>query len=188
MYERKSQIAVAFVLSCVSLELDITRRRLTGYSATYLVSLCRSIFLLQRSRSMAESVDYLVVGAGATGMAFLDTLLKHHPGPRPAVAVVDRRAAPGGHWNDGYPYVTLHQAARNYGVESVAMEDGVADRKELRASRVEILDYYGKLMERFVGEQGVRYIPNAAYNFSTGVCEVLDGASACRLRIATLAQ
>ena len=48
---------------------------------------------------MAEiACDYLVVGGGAAAMAFVDTLLcvRHDV----SCVVVDRRAAPGGHWLD----------------------------------------------------------------------------------------
>ncbi len=41
--------------------------------------------------------DYLVVGAGAAGMAFTDALLAHSDA---TVTIVDRRHAPGGHWID----------------------------------------------------------------------------------------
>eukprot|EP01046_Picozoa_sp_COSAG06_P067626 COSAG06_NODE_17616_length_930_cov_1.367028_1_plen_75_part_01 len=67
-----------------------------------------------------------------------------------SIVIVDKHAQPGGHWNDSYPFVSLHQAARNYGVESLALEEKVADRKELRATRSEILDYYAQIMEGFV--------------------------------------
>ncbi|MFT7649859.1 MAG: hypothetical protein ACI8Y4_004623 [Candidatus Poriferisodalaceae bacterium] len=36
-------------------------------------------------------VDYFVTGAGAMGLAF-------------TVVIIDRRPAPGGHWNDAYPF------------------------------------------------------------------------------------
>jgi cation diffusion facilitator CzcD-associated flavoprotein CzcO len=49
--------------------------------------------------------DYLVVGAGAAGMAFTDALLAHSDA---TVTIVDRRHAAGGHWIDAYPYVRLH--------------------------------------------------------------------------------
>ena len=39
--------------------------------------------------------DYLVVGAGATGMAFTDSLIDHAD---VRVALVDRRDGVGGHW------------------------------------------------------------------------------------------
>ena len=52
--------------------------------------------------------DYLVVGAGAMGMAFTDALIDHAD---VHVTLVDRRHAAGGHWLDAYPFVQLHQAS-----------------------------------------------------------------------------
>ena len=49
---------------------------------------------------MSLHVDYLISGAGAMGMAFADVIL--HESDK-TIALVDRRAAPGGHWNDAYP-------------------------------------------------------------------------------------
>src|SRR5438270_5967994 len=60
--------------------------------------------------------DYLVVGAGASAMAFVDTLLAESPAAR--VLMVDRRGHVGGHWNDAYSFVRLHQPAAWYGVPS----------------------------------------------------------------------
>ena len=45
--------------------------------------------------------DYLVVGAGAAGMALTDALLSHGDA---SITLVDRRHAPGGHWLDAYPF------------------------------------------------------------------------------------
>jgi len=53
--------------------------------------------------------DYLLIGAGATGMAFADELVARDVGAE--VVMVDRRDRPGGHWNDAYPFVRLHQPA-----------------------------------------------------------------------------
>lgn len=61
-------------------------------------------------------VDYLVVGAGAAGMAFTDALIADNDAVD--VVMVDRRDRPGGHWNDAYPFVRLHQPAAFYGVNS----------------------------------------------------------------------
>ena len=55
---------------------------------------------------MILETDYLVVGAGAMGMAFADTILKEQPNSN--ITLVDQRPAPGGHWLDAYPYVRLH--------------------------------------------------------------------------------
>ena len=59
--------------------------------------------------------DYLVIGAGAAGMAFTDELIADSDAD---VVMVDRRHRPGGHWNDAYPFVRLHQPAPFYGVNS----------------------------------------------------------------------
>ena len=50
--------------------------------------------------------DYLIVGAGAVGMAFADTILTDTDA---RILMVDRHHCPGGHWNDAYPFVRLHQ-------------------------------------------------------------------------------
>lgn len=59
--------------------------------------------------------DYLVIGAGATAMAFTDSLIAEADAD---VVMVDRRHSPGGHWNDDYPFVRLHQPSALYGVVS----------------------------------------------------------------------
>ena len=50
--------------------------------------------------------DYLVIGAGATGMAFADTLITESDAD---VVLVDRRHRPGGHWVDAYPFDRVPQ-------------------------------------------------------------------------------
>ncbi len=67
------------------------------------------------------STDYLVVGAGAMGMAFTDALIDHADAH---VTLVDRRHAAGGHWQDAYPFVQLHQASQFYGVASTLLGTG----------------------------------------------------------------
>ena len=59
------------------------------------------------------STDYLVIGCGAMGMAFVDTLLDENP--KADIIMIDRYAKPGGHWNMAYPFVTLHQPSAYYG-------------------------------------------------------------------------
>ena len=67
---------------------------------------------------MGLETDYLVVGAGALGMAFVDTLIEHSDAD---VVMVDRRHRPGGHWLVAYPFVQLHQPSRYYGVHSTPL-------------------------------------------------------------------
>jgi hypothetical protein len=60
--------------------------------------------------------DYLVVGAGAMGMAFIDTLVTETSATsatRARVVLVDRNRQPGGHWTTAYPFVRPHQPHPN---------------------------------------------------------------------------
>jgi hypothetical protein len=67
--------------------------------------------------------DYLVVGAGAAGLAFTDALVDHDPDVH--VALVDRRDGVGGHWRAAYSFVRLHQASQFDGVASTVFGGGV---------------------------------------------------------------
>jgi hypothetical protein len=93
--------------------------------------------------------DYLVIGAGATGLAFADTLLDETDAH---ITVVDRRGAPGGHWNDAYPFVTLHQPSAFYGVNSLELGTRRKDTAGLNqgmyelASGAEITAYYDRVV------------------------------------------
>ncbi len=55
----------------------------------------------------AIETDYLVVGAGAAGMSFTDALINADRDC--GIVMVDRRHAPGGHWNDAYPFAAARQ-------------------------------------------------------------------------------
>jgi hypothetical protein len=111
--------------------------------------------------------DYLVVGAGATGMAFTDALIDHAD---VRVALVDRRHAPGGHWLDAYPFVRLHQASSFYGVPSTLLGGGrrqqVGPEAGLheRATVSEICAYYGRVLtDRMLGSGQVEFFPGSEY-------------------------
>src|SRR4029453_15776399 len=73
----------------------------------------------------AVEADYLVVGAGATGMAFTDALIDHAD---VRVAVVDRRDSAAAHWLAASPFVRLHQASAFYGVASTLLGGGRVQR------------------------------------------------------------
>ncbi len=107
--------------------------------------------------------DYLVVGAGAAGMAFTDALLTHSDA---TVTIVDRRHAPGGHWLDAYPFVRLHQPSTFYGVESVPLGQDAIDTTGTNAGFYELAGadelraYYERVMHRhFLPTGRVRYFP-----------------------------
>jgi hypothetical protein len=125
--------------------------------------------------------DYLVLGAGATGMAFTDTLISH---AKADVVVVDRRHAPGGHWNDVYPFVRLHQPSSFYGVCSVPLGSDAIDQHGPnqgyyeRASGAEICAYYGRVMnERLLPSGQVRFFPMCDYVGPHRFVSRLTGAS-----------
>ena len=68
--------------------------------------------------------DYLVIGSGTSGLAFADTLVTHTDAH---VTLIDRHGKPGGHWNDAYSFVTLHQPSAFYGVDSLELGSGRRD-------------------------------------------------------------
>ena len=113
-----------------------------------------------------QDTDYLVVGAGAMGMAFTDALVDHAD---VHVTLVDRRDAPGGHWRDAYPFVQLHQASVFYGVASTVLGDGAlqAEGPEAglheRATRDEILTYYDTVQRRLVASGKVTYLAHSEH-------------------------
>lgn len=115
--------------------------------------------------------DYLVVGAGAGGMAFADALLSEYP--TATVTIVDERETPGGHWNDAYDFVRTHQPAAFYGVNSTPLGADTIDTTGLNAghhelaSAAEIRTYYADVMKRVLQASGrVLYLPSAHYDFT----------------------
>jgi NAD(P)-binding Rossmann-like domain len=110
--------------------------------------------------------DYLIIGSGAAGMAFVDTLLKESDA---SIVMVDRHHGPGGHWNDAYPFVRLHQPSAYYGVNSKKLGNDTKDATGLnagmyeRATSAEIVSYYQQLMQEFLANGRVQYFPMCDY-------------------------
>ena len=121
----------------------------------------------------ALETDYLVVGAGAMGMAFTDALIDHAD---VHVTLVDRRHATGGHWRDAYPFVQLHQASLFYGVASTVLGNGTRQQNgpeaglQERARRSEIEAYYDGILHR-------RFLPSGRVTFLGGSEYRTDGSS-----------
>jgi hypothetical protein len=135
--------------------------------------------------AMSEAIeaDYVVVGAGAVGLSFIDVLLDHTDAE---IALVDRRPEPGGHWRDAYPFVRLHNVSALYGVNSrplgqdrVETEGPDAGHME-RARLPEILDYFdGVFREKLLASGRVRWLPRhevrgaAAVDLGSGAVRTL---------------
>jgi hypothetical protein len=111
--------------------------------------------------------DYLIVGSGASGLAFADTLVQETDAH---ITIVDRHAKPGGHWNDAYPFVALHQPSAFYGVNSLELganrKDTIGVNQGLYelASGPEVSGYFDKVMNQKLLPSGrVRYYPMCNY-------------------------
>ena len=100
---------------------------------------------------MLVSTDYLVVGAGASALAFVDALVAEAD---VEVTVIDRRLAPGGHWQDAYPFVRLHSPSAYYGVNSLPLgrdrieTDGENAGFFERAAGAEVREYFAQVAAR----------------------------------------
>lgn len=112
--------------------------------------------------------DYLVIGGGASAMAFVDALVE--VAPDLDCVVVDRRHAPGGHWLDAYPFVRLHQPSANYGVSSRMLGGDRIDTHGPnagfyeRATGVEICDYFRQVLDdRLIPTGQVRFLGMTEY-------------------------
>ncbi|HSS68919.1 MAG TPA: NAD(P)-binding protein [Nocardioidaceae bacterium] len=111
--------------------------------------------------------DYLVVGAGATGMAFTDALIDHAD---VRVAMVERRHAPGGHWLGAYPFVRLHQSSSFYGAASTVLGGGRVQTAgpeaglHERAGQPTICGYFADLLnDRMLGSDRVEFFAGCDY-------------------------
>ena len=123
--------------------------------------------------------DYLVVGAGASGMAFTDALIDHAD---VRVALVDRRHGAGGHWLDAYPFVRLHQASAFYGVASSLLgggrvqEEGPEAGLHERATAPEICAYYGRVLtDRLLASGRVEFFPSSDHRGDRQIVSRISG-------------
>ncbi|MGF1621961.1 MAG: NAD(P)-binding protein [Rhodomicrobiaceae bacterium] len=132
---------------------------------------------------MSEDIleaDYVIVGAGAVGMAFADTLLTDS---NATMIMVDRRHKPGGHWNDAYPFVRLHAPSVYYGVNSRLLgsdrieEIGFNRGLYELATGPEICAYYDRLMrQRLLPSGRVTYLPMSDFGKDGSVTSRVGGA------------
>ncbi len=130
------------------------------------------------------TADYVIFGAGAVGMAMADTLVAESAA---RVVIVDRRARPGGHWNDAYPFVRLHGPSSTYGVNSLPLGGGRIDETGLNqglnelASGAEICAYFERVMhERLLPSGRVTWLPMHDVDTDGVAVSLVNG---CRQRL-----
>jgi hypothetical protein len=126
------------------------------------------------------NTDYLIIGSGAVGMAFADTLLGESDAH---ITIVDRHATPGGHWNDAYSFVALHQPSAYYGVNSTELgsrrkdESGPNSGMYELAGGPEINTYFDKVMQhKFLPSGRVSYFPTSNYAGDGRIVSLLSGS------------
>ena len=125
--------------------------------------------------------DYLVVGAGAMGMAFVDVLLTETDA---TVVLIDRRSRPGGHWTDAYPFVRLHQPSAFYGVNSRPLGTDTVDQVGWNAglyelaTAAEVCTYYDQLLhQRFLPSGRVQFFRSCNYDGDRRFTSSLSGVA-----------
>jgi hypothetical protein len=132
--------------------------------------------------------DYLIVGAGALGLSFADSLLEYGDGH---ITFVDQHPKPGGHWNVAYPFVTLHQPSATYGLNSMSLGDDLIDSDGPNkgyyklATGTQVLGYFEQAMQqRFIPSGRVSYYPMSKYQEgANGEHTIISSISGKKTRI-----
>jgi hypothetical protein len=131
------------------------------------------------TRPTVIETDYLVVGAGAMGLAFADTLVTECDA---RITIVDRHGQPGGHWNDAYSFVALHQPSAFYGVNSLPLGSGIKDTHGMNAglyelaSGPEVCGYFSAVMrQKLLASGRVDYLPMTDYRGDGRLVSLLTG-------------
>lgn len=123
--------------------------------------------------------DYLIIGSGAVGMAFADTMIAETDFH---VTIIDRQARPGGHWNDAYGFVALHQPSAFYGVNSLPLGENRKDTHGANqglyelATGPEVSGYFDKVMRQKLLPSGqVTYLPMTDYRGDGCAVSLMSG-------------
>lgn len=127
----------------------------------------------------ALEADYVVIGAGATAMSFVDVILTESDR---SVLIVDQHSQPGGHWVHAYSFVRLHQPSAYYGVSSRQLGRHVRDVGGMneglyeQATGQQVLSYFDDVMrEQFLPSGRVTYLPMSEYLPDGTVVSALTG-------------
>lgn len=114
-------------------------------------------------------------------MAFADQLLTDSDA---TLVIVDRHDRPGGHWNDAYPFVRLHQPSSYYGVGSRVLGSGRIDGTgpnagfhELASGHEVVAHFDAVLHERFNPSGRVTFVPSSTVDDGGEITSLLSGAT-----------
>lgn len=109
--------------------------------------------------------DYVIIGAGAMGMAFADEIFSNSDC---SITIVDKRDAPGGHWQDSYSFIVTEQSAESYGVNSQEFENTNVNEEGFghQATSKEIKAYYAHLITKYINSGRVHYYPNSEFSWA----------------------
>ena len=121
--------------------------------------------------------DYLVVGAGAMGLAFADAL--HKEQPQSKIVIIEKRALPGGHWVDDYRFVALHQPAAFYGVGSLDLGTGGNDL----SSHAELVNYYDQVVKNLERSPRVTFLFKTEYRKNGLAVPLLEPDKPVQIRV-----
>lgn len=103
---------------------------------------------------------------------FVNTLLSEQPSAK--IVLIDKNAAPCGHWVHDYDFVRLHQPSLLYGVAFKQLEGNwlklLLGKRTLplkhRATKQEILQYFSEFVDEKVKSGQLHYYPECAYDVS----------------------
>ena len=111
--------------------------------------------------------DYLIIGGGASGWSFTDTLLGTSKQPL-RVIMVDQHNTPGGQWNDSYEFVRLHQPSSMYGIESMKLEveNKNSTTTDHRATRIELLQYYANVQKELEKKHDFEFVGDTTFDLA----------------------
>ena len=102
------------------------------------------------------------------GMGFLEEIILNSRNIE--AVIVDMRDKPGGHWNDAYSFVRLHQPATTYGLNSRSLGVGGADL----ASKSQILSHFELGLADLLATGRVKFLSQCKYQGDGMVQSLLD--------------
>ena len=111
------------------------------------------------------------------GMCFLDELINNSSSLE--AIIVDQRDKPGGHWNDAYSFVRLHQPAVTYGVNSRPLGMGRPDQ----ASKSQILSHFELALADLVATGRVTFLSQCRHLGEGRLESLLDSDTSYQVEV-----